>query len=240
VPVIGRPTVLLDLQADKDDLQAGCYARRVSARSYEQVCGLARALDVLGDRWTLLVVRELVRGPKRYRDLQDALPGIGTNLLAARLRTLVEHGIAERTVLPPPAGVPVYELTARGEALRPALQALALWGFELVPDDPTQGTARAAWAAMTMAAHLEAQGGSAGTVLFEVGDERFHLRGTEVRDGAPAGEPDLVVRGELLPFLAVASGRVGAPEALRSGALEATDRRAAERLLEAFRLPVPA
>ncbi len=73
-------------------------------RSYDQYCAVARGLDVIGDRWTLLLVRDLLLGPKRYTDLQAGLPGIGTNLLADRLRELEDAGLIERTVLPPPAG----------------------------------------------------------------------------------------------------------------------------------------
>src|SRR6478609_1913478 len=130
----------------------------MSARTYGQLCGLARALDVLGERWTLLLIRELSRGPKRFRDLLTNLPGIGTNLLTARLKSLESDGVIRRTLLPPPAGVHVYELTARGRALEQPLQQLALWGFDLLPDDPGTATARAAWAAASMRAAATAEG----------------------------------------------------------------------------------
>jgi DNA-binding HxlR family transcriptional regulator len=99
-----------------------------SRRSYDQYCAMARALDVIGDRWTLLLVRDLLVGPKRYGDLLEGLPGIGTNLLAARLRELEAAGIVERRVLPPPAGSAVYELTEAGQALEPVAFALGRWG----------------------------------------------------------------------------------------------------------------
>ena len=89
-------------------------------RSYGQYCTLAKTLDVVGGRWTLLVVRELLGGPRRFGDLMDGLPGIGTNLLSERLRELQEAGVIEKRVLPPPAGSTVYELTARGQALEKA------------------------------------------------------------------------------------------------------------------------
>ena len=98
------------------------------AKRYEQYCPMAHALDLVGDRWALLVVRELMHGPKRYTDLVDHLPGIGTNILAARLRDLEGHGIVARRTLPPPAASKVYELTDYGRELRPALRELALWG----------------------------------------------------------------------------------------------------------------
>ena len=90
------------------------------AKRYEQYCPMAHALDLVGDRWALLVVRELMHGPKRYTDLVDHLPGIGTNILAARLRDLEGNGIVARRTLPPPAASKVYELTDYGRELRPA------------------------------------------------------------------------------------------------------------------------
>src|SRR5438445_6248170 len=101
-------------------------------RSYEQHCALARALDVVGDRWTLLIVRELmIRQPCRYTDLQYGLPGIATNLLADRLRQMEEAGIITREAAPPPIATAVFQLTERGEALRPAMAALGQWGAPL-------------------------------------------------------------------------------------------------------------
>jgi DNA-binding HxlR family transcriptional regulator len=89
---------------------------------------MAHALDLVGDRWSLLVIRELMHGPKRYTDLVDGLPGIGTNILAARLRDLEQADVVARRTLPPPAASKVYELTDYGRELRPAMRELALWG----------------------------------------------------------------------------------------------------------------
>src|SRR5437016_11764986 len=97
-------------------------------RSYEQQCGLARALDMVGDRWTLLIVRELLIRPCRYTDLQYGLPGIATNLLADRLRQLETDGVITREAASPPIATTVFRLTRRGEALRPVLEALGRWG----------------------------------------------------------------------------------------------------------------
>ena len=98
------------------------------ARRYDDPCGIARALDVVGDRWALLVVRELIFGPKRFSQLRDGLPGVSPNVLSQRLRDLEEGGVVRREVLDPPAGVAVYELTARGLALEPVLLELGRWG----------------------------------------------------------------------------------------------------------------
>src|SRR5579863_5376384 len=98
-------------------------------RSYGQYCSIAKALDVVGDRWTLLIVRELmVRGACRYTDLRNGLPGIATNLLADRLRDLEEHGIVRREAAPPPIATTVFQLTERGASLRPVIGELGRWG----------------------------------------------------------------------------------------------------------------
>jgi DNA-binding HxlR family transcriptional regulator/putative sterol carrier protein len=98
------------------------------AKRYEQFCPIAHALSLVGERWALLVVRELLSGPKRYTDLVNGLPGIGTNILAARLKDLEEVGVLRKRKLPPPAASTVYELTEYGAELNESLYALARWG----------------------------------------------------------------------------------------------------------------
>jgi DNA-binding HxlR family transcriptional regulator/putative sterol carrier protein len=100
----------------------------MARRSYSQYCAVARGLDLIGDRWTLLMVRDLLLGPKRFKDILESLPGIGTNLLSTRLRELEDAGLIERAVLPPPAGSAVYRLTASGQALETVVVALGRWG----------------------------------------------------------------------------------------------------------------
>src|SRR5260370_21672891 len=90
-------------------------------KRYEQACAIARALDIVGDRWSLLLIRELTLGPRRYRDLATGLPGIPSNVLAARLQDLQAAGVVTRRTLPTPTDVPPYELTGAGRALQPAL-----------------------------------------------------------------------------------------------------------------------
>jgi DNA-binding HxlR family transcriptional regulator len=195
-------------------------------RSYGQYCTVARALDVVGERWTLLLVRELSTGPKRFKDLLGGLPGIGTNLLASRLKTLEGQGIVRRATLPPPAGSNVYELTELGGSLEPVIVALSRWGAKLL-DFPREGEdLRAGWAAVAMRSVLGpgSDGGRPGTYEFRIDGEAFHLRvgeegeGVETRQGQ-AQNPDLVVTGEAETFLAVASGRLGMEEAMQSGSL---------------------
>ena len=103
------------------------------SRSYNQLCRLAYALDIVGERWTILIIRELIAGPRRFTDLIDGLPGISTNLLTERLKDLDQHGVIRRRILPPPAGSAVYELTAVGQALEKSLLELGKWGRQFVP-----------------------------------------------------------------------------------------------------------
>jgi DNA-binding HxlR family transcriptional regulator len=106
-----------------------------------QNCPIARGLDVLGERWTLLILRELVGGPRRYGDLRAELPGIATNLLADRLRDLEDAGLVDRTELPPPAARTVYSLSDAGwRKIVPVLRAVALFGLELL--EPTTARSR--------------------------------------------------------------------------------------------------
>lgn len=107
-----------------------------TSRSYQDRCPIARALDVVGERWALLVVRELLLGPQRFSDLRRALPGASSNMLTDRLRELAAHGVVSRRRLPPPAASSVYELTQRGRALEPILEALGQWGGAEPPPQP--------------------------------------------------------------------------------------------------------
>ena len=209
-------------------------------KPYNQYCPTARALDVLGGRWTLLVVRELLSGPKRYKDLRDGLPGIGTNLLAQRLHELEDAGVVQRSVLPPPAGSTVYELTARGRELEPAILAIARWGFPLLGRPQPGEVFRPHWAilALRVTFRPDAAKGLRETYEFRVGDEVFHVR---VNDGAadsqqgPAWEPDLVVSTTPDAFLALASRQTTAQEAVANGSIQLDgDPRAFDRFLEIF------
>ncbi len=105
-------------------------------RSYNQYCGLAYALDIVGERWTILIIRELVAGPRRFKDLLNGLPDISTNLLAERLKHLEQQGVICRRILPPPAGSTVYQLTPLGQALEKTLLELGKWGSQFVPLAP--------------------------------------------------------------------------------------------------------
>ncbi|MEV0445049.1 helix-turn-helix domain-containing protein, partial [Streptomyces spectabilis] len=142
-------------------------------RSYDQFCAAARALDAVGDRWTLLIVRELLLGPRRYTDLHADLPGVSTDVLASRLKDLEQSGLATRRRLPPPASAYVYELTGRGRELTPVLRALAAWGApELAERRPTDAV-RAHWFALPL---LDAVALEEGLVELHVRAERLGER----------------------------------------------------------------
>jgi len=208
------------------------------SRSYRQNCGLAHALDLIGERWSLLLVRELARGPKRFRDLESGLPGIGANLLSARLKRLEAARIAERVALAP--GVPAYGLTVRGEQLTVVLEDLALWGAELLEPPSAAVETRAVWAAMSMRAWMdrEPNPAPAGTYAFVVDDQAFWLRvadgRSQLRDGTPPYPPDATLRVGRDGFLALAAGRA---DVTQVHAVVDGDEPRLRSLLETFRLP---
>jgi DNA-binding HxlR family transcriptional regulator len=111
----------------------------MSTRSYDQYCPLAVALDLLGERWTLLILREVLGGPRRYGDLREALPGVATNLLSDRLRRLVAEGLVEQVEVPPPVARTMYQLTAAGwEQVPSVVQVLARFGLDRLPPAPVE------------------------------------------------------------------------------------------------------
>ena len=202
-------------------------------RSYNQFCATARTLDVIGERWTLLIIRELITGPKRYTDLLESLPGIGTSLLAARLKHLERSELIRHVELPPPAGSKVYELTEAGRDLEPTVMAIARWGLRWVLTEPEPGDVfRPAWAVLAMQAAYDedAATGVEETYEFRVGEEVFHARvhagGVQARHG-PAHEPDLVIRVAQDAFIDLAAGRATIAQAAKQGWIDADGSRAA-------------
>jgi DNA-binding HxlR family transcriptional regulator len=163
-------------------------------KRYDQYCPVAHALDLVGERWALLVVRELMHGPKRYTDLAESLPGIGTNILASRLRDLEASGIVAKRTLPPPAASRVYELTDYGRRLRPVMRELALWGARSLGPPTAEDELYDGWLANavdTMLAPLAPPG----RFEFRVGDEIASLVDGEVLS-EPIEQPDVVVEGD--------------------------------------------
>ncbi|MFS4093015.1 winged helix-turn-helix transcriptional regulator [Streptomyces sp. AF1A] len=187
-------------------------------RSYDQYCSAARALDLVGDRWTLLIVRELLAGPRRYTDLHADLPGVSTDVLASRLKDMERDGLTTRRRLPPPGAAYVYELTERGRALLPVLQALGAWGEpELGERRPTDAV-RAHWFALPLLRGLE----GAGTVEVCLEEGEFHLlvgaeNGPLYGDGPAPAEPDARLRMDAATCDAVARGELTLREAVRTG-----------------------
>ncbi|MFB8116499.1 winged helix-turn-helix transcriptional regulator [Streptomyces sp. NPDC055962] len=200
-------------------------ARPARRRSYDQFCPAARALDSVGDRWTLLIVRELLAGPRRYTDLHADLPGVSTDVLASRLRDMEQGGLAVRRRLPPPAAAAVYELTERGRGLLPVLAALAEWGAPALGEHRPTDAVRAHWFALPL---LRVLGGLAHGGLLDVRlpEGEFHIRtGAEAEGGAvygygPADRPDacLVLGGEAA--LDLARGACTLAEAVADGRAE--------------------
>jgi len=215
----------------------------MAKRRYDQYCAAARALDIVGDRWTLLLIRDLLIGPKRYTDLLEGLPGIGTNLLADRLKTLEAAGIVRQRELPPPAASTVYELTDRGRGLEPVVVGLARWGLELLGEYDGETAWRPEWSVLAMRATFrpDVASGVTETYRFRIGDEVFHAT---VDDGSvetargPGPEPAVSVETDPETFLAVASGTLSLEEAVESGAYRVEgDMQALRRCGEIFSLP---
>jgi DNA-binding HxlR family transcriptional regulator len=144
-------------------------------RRYHQFCGCARALDVIGERWTLLVVRDLLLGPRRYGDLLEGLPSMTTNLLAKRLREMVAHGLIEKVTLPPPASGSAYQLTALGRELEPVVLAVGRFGARYL-DAPRKGDAvNLRWGLVSLKRRY--RGGGDGLVVeLRLGPKRYTLR----------------------------------------------------------------
>jgi DNA-binding HxlR family transcriptional regulator len=176
-------------------------------KSYDEYCSVAKSLDVVGDRWTLLVVRELLlEGPCRYTDIRNGLPGIASNLLADRLRKLEAAGVVEREDAPPPIATALFRLTPRGEELRPVLDGLMRWGLPLMVEEGPEDVVRSHWIASALGVVLGERrpGRSPLTlelrigdrpILIEARDEKFTVRvgSVEKADGILTGSPPAVL-----------------------------------------------
>jgi DNA-binding HxlR family transcriptional regulator/putative sterol carrier protein len=214
----------------------------VANRSYAQFCPAARALDVVGERWTLLIVRDLLSGPKRYTDLRRGLPGIGPNVLAGRLKTLEEAGVVGRRELPPPAASTVYELTPLGLELRAVLDSIFRWGLNFL-DAPQPGeTLRFAWLLGAIRASFspEAAREVRESYEFRIDDEVMHVvvddGRLEAYEGA-APDPALVVTSDLSTFLEIARRSLDPEQALASGRISVEGSPQAARRCVAILMP---
>src|SRR3954468_4937603 len=210
-------------------------------RKYGQGCGTAHALDLVGDRWALLVVRELLLGPKRFTDLRDGLPGIGPNVLSQRLKELEDAGVVQRRTLPPPAASTVYELTEWGSELEEVVVQLGRWGARS-PDMPGEAETQPEWLMLGMRAIYDPDDEPAPTQYgFRFGDEVFWARvddgALKVGRGAPS-EPDAVLTADVETVARLMRGELKPATALRSGAVKLEGERAAlDRFPALFRFP---
>ncbi|MFI8993131.1 winged helix-turn-helix transcriptional regulator [Streptomyces sp. NPDC053542] len=206
-------------------------------RSYDQYCAVARALDAVGDRWTLLIVRELLAGARRYTDLHADLPGVSTDMLAGRLKDMERDGLAVRRRLDPPAAAFVYELTPRGRALLPVLTALADWGAaDLGAPRPTDAV-RAHWFAVPLMPRLaryftsqRPQGAPVRVVEVRLDEGTFHVTlGAETdaqtdcgyADG-PAPAPDAVLELDAAACAEVIYDRLSLAHGIGTGRIRMT------------------
>lgn len=193
-------------------------------RSYRQYCAMAKALDVVGDRWTLLIVRELLlRDGLRYTDLLAGLPGIATNLLARRLRDLERAGVVSREAAPPPIATTLYYLTPRGQALRPVLKALGHWGGPLLADAADEDAFVGHWLALPAESLLEDRLALGPPLTIELRTEYGEPVTVTAAEGqvharvGAAGQPDLVISGPHRAIVRLLAGRSDAEQARAAG-----------------------
>jgi DNA-binding HxlR family transcriptional regulator len=192
-------------------------------RSYGEYCALAKSLDVVGDRWTLLIVRELaLRGACRYTDLRNGLPGIASNLLAERLRELERADVIAREDAPPPIATTLFRLTPRGEQLRPVLDDLFRWGLPLMTEQKPDDAVRSHWLAGALKLMLTDRqpDGAPVTVELQTGDQPIVI---ETRDGTihtrlgPADSANATLTGPPKPVLGLLLGLLQPADAKANG-----------------------
>lgn len=215
-------------------------------REYGQFCGLARALEIVGGRWTLLIVRDLLIGPKRFSELQEGLPGIPTNILSSRLRELEEGGLVQRTLLSRPGSSVAYELTPYGHELEDALIRLGVWGARSLGPPTADDFFNIAALSIALRAGFHPEKARSQKQLFEL---RLNGRRLNVSldDGVASfpmesdSQPDLTIECAPEVFAELLAGHIGIDAALESGRVQiAGSLRTARRFFEIFRLPIRA
>ena len=195
------------------------------SKRYDQYCPVCHALGLVGERWALLVVRELLKGPKRYTDLLEGLPGVGTNILAARLRELEAGGIVRKRKLPPPAASTVYELTEYGQELEEPLYALARWGARSLGPPGKKDHLYPDWGLNAFSALLDQEAARGLTAIYvvRVGPEAYTVRLDDSNVHVEAGETenaDLDFATDMDTFYRLASGELDPGTALSDGQIE--------------------
>ena len=194
----------------------------VVARRFDEYCPVANALSIVGERWALLIVRELLKGPRRYTDLTAGLPGIGTKVLATRLRELEDGNVVQRRKLPPPAASTVYELTEYGRGLEEVIHAIARWGARSLGLPKREDDLDPEWGFNAFPALLypERARGLTATFVARIDDDVFTVRlvGGRLRvDAGAVADPDLDLATDMATFFALASGELPPREALDAG-----------------------
>jgi DNA-binding HxlR family transcriptional regulator len=222
-----------------------CAFVATTKRTYGDACGIARALDTIGERWALMIVRELLLGPKRFTDIRSGLPSLSADVLAARLRELEASGVVARRALPPPAASQVYELTRAGLALEQVVIELGRWGGTNLPSSP-EGTGMSLDAAVLSFPTLfdpALAGDFDATVALQLGPERFVARvagGRFTVERGVTAMPDATIATDPRTLLDVAHGRRKLQDALESGDMEISgDAEVGARFLGLFPLPRP-
>jgi DNA-binding HxlR family transcriptional regulator/putative sterol carrier protein len=216
-----------------------------TTRTYDDGCAAAHALDLVGERWALLVVRELLLGPKRFTDLRSGLPHASPNVLAQRLRDLEAAGVVRRGKLPPPAASKIYELTEWGRDLEPVIIALGRWGVRspTKPPDAELGVDSLILSFRTMFDPDRAEGLGA-SYEFRIGEDRFRAEVAEGRleiERGTAEQSDATVESDAGTLAALIYDDLELGDALSSGDLRINgDRAVVERFLALFPLPEPA
>src|SRR5450631_304936 len=210
-----------------------------NARRYDDPCGIARALDVIGDRWALLVVRELIFGPKRFVQLRNGLGAVSPNVLTQRLRDLETAGVVRREVLDPPASVTIYELTVRGRSLEPILLELGRWGRQ----EPLTTSNELSVNALILALKTVFDPAAAIVATFALRVNGEWFRATAGDDSidiirARTEQPTVTFETDVTTLRCVAFGREPVTEAERDGRLTVVgDRRTARRFARMFQVP---
>jgi DNA-binding HxlR family transcriptional regulator/putative sterol carrier protein len=213
-------------------------------RSYGEACRFAYALDLVGERWALLVVRELLLGPKRFTDLRVGLPHASPNILSERLRELEQAGVVHRRKLPPPAASQVYELTEWGRELEPIVTQLGAWGARSpVPPESQEIGASSIVLALRSLFDAEAAGDMEASYELRLGEESFHvsIAGGELGLGrGEAREPSATVETDPGTLAALLTGQLPLDDALASGAASIEgSKQDARRFLKLFPMPEP-
>jgi DNA-binding HxlR family transcriptional regulator len=211
----------------------------MGGRRYHEYCPVARALDVVGERWSLLIARELLLGPRRFTDLAEGLPGIGTSVLTNRLKELEQDGLVAKRSLPPPAASTVYELTDQARGLGSVLAALADWGVHLLSQPRNDDHIRSSWLVQGLAVTAKPDP-SIPDASYElrIDDEIYHIRLHQGRlhpahGPAPTADATITMRADTLAAIASGKLEIPSPRADRLIAVDG-DAARAQRLLESL------